>query len=99
MVSCLSGVCGLFRGSLVVGGRVGARGGGGGHGGGVSWFSCRQSSFVAGQVIRRILAALVGFWFVGSSPTMVGCVGALELGIPVPVHGLRAPQVRVGKTT
>ena len=41
---------------------------------------------------------LAGFWVVGSSPTVVGCVGALELGIPVPVHGLRAPQVRVGKT-
>ena len=36
---------------------------------------------------------LVGFLVGGSSPTVVGCVGALELGIPVPVHGLRAPQV------
>uniref|UniRef100_A0A8C4QID5 RING-type E3 ubiquitin transferase n=1 Tax=Eptatretus burgeri TaxID=7764 RepID=A0A8C4QID5_EPTBU len=53
---------------------------------------------MAGRVVCRILAALVGPWVVGSSPTMVGCVGALELGIPVPVHGLRAPQVRVGKT-
>ena len=33
--------------------------------------------------------SLVGFWVVGSSPTVVGCVGVLELGIPVPVHGLR----------
>ena len=41
--------------------------------------------------------SLVGFWVVGSSPTVVGCVGALELGIPIPVHGLRAPQVQVGK--
>jgi len=57
----------------------------------------RRSSFVAGRVVRRILAVLVGFWFVGSSPTVVGCVGALELGIPVPFHGLRAPQVRVGQ--
>ena len=44
----------------------------------------RWSSFVAGRVIRRILAALVGFWFVGSSPTVVGFVGALELGSPFP---------------
>ena len=36
--------------------------------------------------------SLVGFWVVGSSPTVVGCVGALELEIPVPVHGLRAPH-------
>ena len=27
---------------------------------------------------------LVGFWVVGSSPTVVGCVGALELGSPFP---------------
>ena len=28
--------------------------------------------------------ALVGFWGVGLSLTMVGCVGALELGSPFP---------------
>ena len=62
---------------------------------GLSW----PSVIIRGwPVICRILAALVGSWFVGSSPTVVGCVGALELGIPVPFHGLRAPQVRVGKT-
>ena len=33
---------GLFRGTLVIGGRVGARGGGG-RGGGVPWRSCRRS--------------------------------------------------------
>ena len=33
--------------------------------------------------------SLVGFWVVGSSPTVVGCVGALELEISGPVHGLR----------
>ena len=85
MASCLSG--GLFQGSLVVSGRVGARGGGG-RGGGVSWCSCCRSSFVASRIVRGILVALVGFWVVGSSPTMVGCVGLLELGIPAPVHGL-----------
>ena len=50
------------------------------------------SSIVASRIVRGILAALVGFWVVDSSPTVVGCVGALELGIPVPVHGLRAPH-------
>ena len=57
-----------------------------------------RSSLVAGQVVRGILAALIGFWVVGSSPTVVGCWSA-RAGTPVPVHGLRAPQVRVGETT
>ena len=43
---------------------------------------------VASQIVRGTLAALVGFWVVGSSPTVVGYVGVLELRIPVPVHGL-----------
>ena len=41
--------------------------------------------------------ALVGFWGVGLSLTMVGCVGALELGIPVPVHGLAYKTARGGQ--
>ena len=45
---------GLFWGSLVVGGRVGARGGGG-HGGGVSWCSCHRSSFVTARIACWIL--------------------------------------------
>ena len=51
VASCFSG--GLFRGCLVVGGRVGARGGDG-RGGGVSWCSCCRSSFVAARIVGSL---------------------------------------------
>ena len=44
-------------------------------------------SWLAGSFVGSWLRSLVPP--TSSSPTVVGCVGALELGIPVPVHGLR----------
>uniref|UniRef100_A0A8C4QL18 Choline/carnitine acyltransferase domain-containing protein n=1 Tax=Eptatretus burgeri TaxID=7764 RepID=A0A8C4QL18_EPTBU len=60
------------------------------HGSGLLFLGCFGGRSGARVVDRHSWqpGSLVGFWVVGSSPTVVSCVGALEVGIPVsvPVH-------------